>query len=165
MNIDWELLSWVLEGPQRTAIMQVIDRPMTPTVIYRETKARYAPKASRDSIYRSLRALINKELIKCKNDHDAPKGSVCDMTNKGMKINSQLFDMLRTPNTVAQVHKRITAQGTEIHFNNVSARIQEMFDICLVECLTPHKKRGKIYKATEEGEKIIKILQFIANLE
>jgi len=162
MDLDWEMLSWTIHGPQRIAILKVVTKPMSKTQIYREVKARYIPKASRDSIYRTLRGMINKELITCSLGRSKKE---CKVTNKGMEINKHILDMFKIPSTIDQFHKKATDQGLDIHYNNVSERIEEMVQRGLLKCLTPRRKEERIYQTTEQGEKILKILKYISELE
>lgn len=48
---------------------------------------------------------------------------------------------------------------TNIHINNVSRSLKQLKEKGLVEILNPESKRGRLYKITEEGKRILKNLK------
>ena len=48
---------------------------------------------------------------------------------------------------------------TNIHINNVSRSLKQLKEKGLVEILNPESKRGRLYRITEEGKRILKNLK------
>ncbi|WP_178648916.1 winged helix-turn-helix domain-containing protein [uncultured Methanobrevibacter sp.] len=48
---------------------------------------------------------------------------------------------------------------TNIHINNVSRSLKQLKEKGLVQILNPESKRGRLYKITEEGKRILKNLK------
>lgn len=48
------------------------------------------------------------------------------------------------------------AESTEIRLNHVSNVLSELSDESLVTCINPHRKRGRVYKLTEVGDRVSK---------
>ena len=61
---DYSLLSFVLRGSRRKIILQCLNKPKIPRQIAEECKI------SIHNVSKSLRELINKRLIVCKNPND-----------------------------------------------------------------------------------------------
>jgi predicted transcriptional regulator len=45
-----------------------------------------------------------------------------------------------------------------IPISRVSTAIKELTEKGLVECLTPDRRKGKIYKATQRGEDVVRMM-------
>jgi len=68
-----------------------------------------------------------------------------------LKILELLADRSMTPKEIAQQSK--------LHLSQVSRGLKEMEKRNMVECVTPHLKRGRIYAATEKGREALKIVK------
>lgn len=51
------------------------------------------------------------------------------------------------------------AEHFDIQISHISRTLKELSDLNLVECLTPKEKVGRLYRATEKGEKHAKIIE------
>ena len=77
--INYSLLSFVLRGKRRKAILLCLNKPKIPKEIAEECKV------SIHNVSKSLRELVNKGLIVCKNPQDKFY-RFYEVTNKGKKI-------------------------------------------------------------------------------
>lgn len=48
---------------------------------------------------------------------------------------------------------------TEIHINNVSRSLKQMKEKNLVYLINPESKKGRLYKLTEDGKKVLRNLK------
>ena len=48
------------------------------------------------------------------------------------------------------------AESTDIRLNHVSNVLSELSDEALVTCINPHRKRGRVYRLTEVGDRVSK---------
>jgi len=154
--VNWTLLSWVLQGRQRVAVLRSMETPMTPTLIHKICKE-YHEKAWLTSTSSVLRTFVREGLAECTNN-DRANRRIYKLTDNGMKVRTMLLKILTKPMTTRQIIDKTKENGKDIHFNNVSALLQEFVKIGLAECINPEKKRGRIYRLTPEGEKIRDIL-------
>lgn len=46
------------------------------------------------------------------------------------------------------------SQNTDYYLSHVSKTLKELSEHDLVECVTPDRRKGRLYKITEEGEEI-----------
>lgn len=46
------------------------------------------------------------------------------------------------------------AESTDIRLNHVSNVLSELSDESLVTCINPHRKRGRVYRLTEVGDRV-----------
>lgn len=46
------------------------------------------------------------------------------------------------------------AESTDIRLNHVSNVLSELSEESLVKCVNPNRKRGRVYKVTEVGDKV-----------
>ena len=75
----YTLLSYVLRGKVRKAIITNLDKPMTPTDLAKKTNLH------RPAISRSLIEMTNKKIIKCLTPNEKT-GRLYFLTDKGKKI-------------------------------------------------------------------------------
>lgn len=76
--------SWVLRGRQRRAIVKVLDKAKTPTLIKEETKIKVS------NVSDVLRAMTKRKLAKCLNPKDK-LGRLYELTSKGRKLRKELL--------------------------------------------------------------------------
>lgn len=57
----------------------------------------------------------------------------------------------KSPMTPSQI-----SENTDIRLNHVSNVLSDLSDEEVVKCVNPDRKRGRIYKLTEEGNKVAK---------
>jgi len=153
----WDLLSWVLEGNQRMAVIQSMICPMSPTLIHKRSKAHYLPKSHINSTSAVLRKFVKLGIARYVNNKKN-KRRLYQLTEEAMKIRTLILKSTEMPSTSKQVEQKAHELGKDISFNNVSGILQELVQIGIATCLNPEKKRGKIYKLTADGEKIRKML-------
>lgn len=70
------------------------------------------------------------------------------------KIRKKCLENLKNPRTPTQLSKIIKK-----HRSSTSRAILELVDKNLVECLTPEESKGRLYKITELGEDILKLIK------
>jgi len=70
------------------------------------------------------------------------------------KNRRRVFLALETPKTSTQL-----SDGLKIHLSHVSRALGELESKKLVVCLTPAEKVGRIYKLTESGKRVLKIVK------
>ena len=58
---DWDIISFIVRGKNRKTILELLDKPKTPTKLKTETKLHF------NSVSRAIIELQKKELIKCLN--------------------------------------------------------------------------------------------------
>lgn len=51
------------------------------------------------------------------------------------------------------------AEETDYYLSHVSNTLSDLSDHSLAECLTPDRRKGRLYGLTEEGEEIVNELQ------
>ena len=56
------------------------------------------------------------------------------------------------------------AHDLEIPISRVSVILKELIERGLIECLTPELRKGKLFKATDEGKKILKALHEMTDI-
>jgi predicted transcriptional regulator len=74
-----ELYSWIVRGTQRTKILQVMGKPMTPTQIKKETRL------ALNNVSDILRLFVKHKIAKCLNEKEK-LGRVYELTEKGKRI-------------------------------------------------------------------------------
>ncbi len=80
-NEELQLYSWVIRGSQRTKIIRVMKKPLTPTQIKKLTKL------SLNNISDTLRHFTKKKIAKCLNEKEK-LGRIYILTLKGKRIES-----------------------------------------------------------------------------
>ena len=80
--VDYSLLSFMLRGKRRKAVLLCLDKPMIPKEIASKCNI------SIHNVSKSLKELVNKGLIKCENPKDKFY-RFYKITNKGRKIKDQ----------------------------------------------------------------------------
>ena len=56
---------------------------------------------------------------------------------------------------------KMISKRTHFSINHVSNILKELKDLVLVECLNEDLRKGRIYKLTEQGERILKKIEKI----
>ena len=74
--------SWILRGKQRRAIIKILDKPKTPTLIKEATKIKVS------NVSDVLRAMVTRGLAKCLNPKEK-LGRIYELTSKGYKLREQ----------------------------------------------------------------------------
>ncbi|MFB6185612.1 MAG: transcriptional regulator [Halobacteriaceae archaeon] len=64
-----------------------------------------------------------------------------------------LLTLLGTPSTPKDI-----AEETGYYLSHVSNTLSELQDHGLAECITPDRKKGRLYTATDEGEELAESL-------
>ena len=64
MKTDFKLLSFLLRGKRRQAVLQALDKPKTPKDIAKDCKI------SISNVSNALAELVQKKLVKCNNPED-----------------------------------------------------------------------------------------------
>lgn len=77
--MDWKKYSFVVRAKNRKKILKALKEPKTPTQLSKETKINLS------HVSRSLRELMDKDLVKCLTP-DQTTGRVYDRTETGEKI-------------------------------------------------------------------------------
>ena len=80
-----------------------------------------------------------------------------DEALKYIKRSKYRTDVLKSLNGYPQMPSEI-AQYTKITPHHVSHTLKELKDDGLVLCINPKVSKGRIYKLTQKGEKIVKML-------
>jgi len=62
--------------------------------------------------------------------------------------------LLETPKTPTQLSKLMKASPP-----NVSLKLGDLVRRGLVECLNPRESKGRIYRLTERGERVLRIIK------
>lgn len=65
-------------------------------------------------------------------------------------ITNALFDSPKTPSELSE--------NLDVHINHISNYLSDLAERSLVECVTPERKKGRIYRLTEKGKKLSKRL-------
>ena len=55
------------------------------------------------------------------------------------------------------------AKSSKEHLSHVSRALKELADKGLVECLTPKMRKNRIYRITEKGKGVLKVLEEIGD--
>ncbi len=85
--------------------------------------------------------------------------------NDKEKINRQFIKMSKNREKVLKSLKGETLNPTEIsektgiHRNNVSRTLSQLKEKELVRILNPESKRGRLYELTEDGKKVLDIIE------
>ena len=70
------------------------------------------------------------------------------------KNRRRVFLALETPKTPTQLSDEL-----KIHLSHVSRALSELESKKLAVCLTPAEKVGRIYKLTEKGKRVLKMIK------
>ena len=76
--------SWILRGKQRRAIIKILDKPKTPTLIKEETKIKVS------NVSDVLREMQKRNIVKCLNPKDK-LGRLYELTSNGYKLRKELL--------------------------------------------------------------------------
>ena len=79
--------------------------------------------------------------------------SECSYIIRG-KNRRKVFLALETPKTPTQLSDEL-----KIHLSHISRALGELESKKLVVCLTPSEKVGRIYRLTERGKKVLKMVK------
>ena len=77
----------------------------------------------------------------------------CSYVIRG-KNRRRVFLVLESPKTPTQLSDEL-----KIHLSHVSRALGELEVKKLVTCLTPSEKVGRIYRLTEKGRKVLKLVK------
>jgi transcription initiation factor IIE alpha subunit len=77
-----ELYSWIIRGKQRTAVLCVLDKPMTPKQISEQTHIKFS------NVSDVLRAMTEKGIAICLNPKQKT-GRLYDLTKSGKKVKKE----------------------------------------------------------------------------
>ena len=77
---------------------------------------------------------------------------LCSYAIRG-KNRRRVFLALESPKTPTQLSKEL-----KIHLPHVSRSLNELESRKLVECLTPAEKVGRIYRLSERGRRVLKMV-------
>ncbi len=78
-----KLYSWIVRGSQRVRILQIMEKPMTPTQIKKETKL------ALNNVSDILRLFVKFKVAKCLNEREK-LGRIYELTEKGKRIKKLL---------------------------------------------------------------------------
>jgi len=78
---------------------------------------------------------------------------LCSYVIRG-RNRKRVFFALETPTTPTQLSKEL-----KIHLPHVSRSLSELESRKLVECLTPAEKVGRIYRLSERGRRVLRIVK------
>lgn len=78
-----KLYSWIVRGSQREKILIVMNKPMTPTQIKKETKL------ALNNVSDVLRSFVNEGIARCLNEKEK-LGRIYILTDKGNEIKQVL---------------------------------------------------------------------------
>jgi len=82
---------------------------------------------------------------------DYKKLSWLKASNYRQRVLNIMDDGPKTPKEISE--------ETEYYLSHVSKTLSDLQEKNLVECLTPESKKGKLFRATDEGKKFIKHLE------
>ena len=74
-----------------------------------------------------------------------------------VKASNYRKDVLCSLDEEARTPKEIS-ENTDYYLSHVSSTLSDLKSKELVECLTPNRRKGKLYTLTEEGREIREIL-------
>ena len=66
----------------------------------------------------------------------------------------KMIILLETPRTPTQLSKLMKAS-----LPNISLKLGDLVRRGLVECLNPRKSKGRIYRLTERGERVLRMIK------
>lgn len=68
----------------------------------------------------------------------------------------ELFKLLERPKTPTQLAKSMKSS-----LPNVSLKLKDLSDRGLVTCINPEDRKGRIYKLTDKGNKVLEELKYM----
>lgn len=72
---------------------------------------------------------------------------------KASKYRTKVIKTLKDDKTSSQI-----AKETGININNLSNTLRQLREHELVECINPEVRRGRLYRLTDKGEEISKVI-------
>lgn len=83
----------------------------------------------------------------CDNDELVKEESFVKRGKNRRKIMKTLMNKTLMPREIAEI--------TGIKNNNLYPNLKQLKDYGLVECINPEARKGRLYRLTEKGEKIV----------
>ena len=162
---------WLKRGRQRAAVAQVLQRPMTPSEIWRAAQS-IATRIQLRDVWSILRQMQQRKLITCFNAKElngktyywsaaspSPSPSVnwhryaCVVRSKNRGV--VLLELARRDGQSASRIRRAVNERQPISLNAVIRALRDLCALRLVDVAGEGEKRGqKLYRVTRPGRRI-----------
>ena len=84
----------------------------------------------------------------------------CGFIYSSSRRKSILLALAEKPSTPSQLKGR-----TKVHMSHVSNILKDLVDEDIIICVNPHRMKGKIYRLTETGKKIVEYINLTGNIK
>ena len=167
--------NWLKHGRQRSAVAQVLRRPMTPLEIWRAAQT-IAPRIQLRDVWFILRQMEQHKLVTCFNPKEltgkvyywsAASEPVLRAVNwhryacvvRGKNRRMVLLELARRDGLPASRIRRAMTERHPVSLNSVIRALKDLCVLRLVEVAGEGEKRGqKVYRLTVGGRRIAELL-------
>ena len=87
--VDFDMLSWVVRGKQKTAVLKAFSNELTPSQLYRLTKM-HSTKITLSNVSDIVRGFVKKGIALCLTPKNKT-GRIYKLTDKGEEIRDGLL--------------------------------------------------------------------------
>ena len=166
---------WLKRGRQRSAVAQVLRRPMTPSEIWRAAQS-IAPRIQLRDVWFILRQMEQRKLVSCLNPKEVT-GKICYWSAarpptsphinwhryacvvRSKNRRAVLLELSRRDGEPASRIRRAVNERQPVSLNAVIRALKELCLFRLVEIAGEGEKRGqKLYRLTAAGRRIVRLL-------